>query len=236
MSKAFVREAEDRPEEDDERELDALASGAPAGAKNYITPAGYARLREEFKRLWESERPELVKTIAWAASNGDRSENADYIYGKRRLREIDRRIRFLSKRIERAEVVDPLQREDRDRAFFGATVTVRSGAGEAREVTIVGVDEADPARGRVSWVSPIARALLRARAGDTVTLRTPAGAEALEVTSVRYLPVNSLKKTARFAARRRSAPCQDGQSWLRRAPSLTANRTVFACLRRTRSA
>ncbi|MCC6609375.1 MAG: transcription elongation factor GreB [Burkholderiales bacterium] len=189
MSKAFVRDPEDG-EEDDERDLEALEVGASGGAKNYITPAGYARLREEFKRLWEVERPELVKTIAWAASNGDRSENADYIYGKRRLREIDRRIRFLSKRLELAEVVDPLQREERDRVFFGATVRVRSGAGEARCVTIVGVDEADPARGRVSWVSPIARALLRARAGDVVTLHTPAGAEDLDVLEISYLPVD----------------------------------------------
>jgi transcription elongation factor GreB len=189
MSKAFVRETEDGPDED-ELELDELESGSPAGTKNYITPAGYARLREEFKRLWEVERPELVRTIAWAASNGDRSENADYIYGKRRLREIDRRIRFLSKRLELAEVVDPVHREDRDRVFFGATVTVRSSAGEAREITIVGVDEADPSRGRVSWVSPIAKALLRARAGDVVTLRTPAGVEELEVAEIRYLPVD----------------------------------------------
>jgi len=189
MSKAFVRESEGAPE-DDEREADELAPEAPAGAKNYITPAGYRRLREEFKRLWEAERPDLVKTIAWAASNGDRSENADYIYGKRRLREIDRRIRFLSKRLELAEVVDPLDREDPDRVFFGATVTVRTGAGATWQVTIVGIDEADPARGRVSWVSPIAKALLRARAGDVVTLRTPAGAEALEVVAVRYQVVD----------------------------------------------
>jgi transcription elongation factor GreB len=191
MSKAFVRDPEDGQEEDD-RDLEALESEAvvPGGAKNYVTPAGYARLRDEFKRLWEVERPEIVKTIAWAAANGDRSENADYIYGKRRLREIDRRIRFLSKRLELAEVVDPLRREERDRVFFGATVTVRSGAGETRRVTIVGIDEADPARGRVSWVSPIAKALLRARAGDVVTLRTPAGAEELDVVEVGYLPVD----------------------------------------------
>lgn len=191
MNKAFTREPDDGLDaealEQDEPEAEA---GAPAGAKNYITPAGYARLREEFKRLWETERPELVKTIAWAASNGDRSENADYIYGKRRLREIDRRIRFLSKRIELAEVVDPSAREEEDRVFFGATVTVRSDAGGTRRVAIVGIDEADAARGRVSWISPIAKALLRARAGDVVTLRTPAGAEALEVLEVGYAPID----------------------------------------------
>ena len=182
MSKAFVREADDAP---DEEALEGQES-VPAGAKNYITPAGYARLKAEFRQLWEGERPELVKTIAWAAANGDRSENADYIYGKRRLREIDRRIRFLSKRLESAEVVDPLRQESRDRVYFGATVTVCSANGDARTVAIVGIDEADAARGRVSWVSPIGKALLRARAGDVVTLLTPAGPEELEVVDVRY--------------------------------------------------
>ncbi|MCL4799635.1 MAG: transcription elongation factor GreB [Burkholderiales bacterium] len=192
MSKAFVRDSD--VDSDDARDADgpdAGESGAPAGAKNYITPAGYARLRDEFKRLWEIERPELVRTIAWAASNGDRSENADYIYGKRRLREIDRRIRFLSKRLELAEIVDPQQRDERDRAFFGATVTVRAaGASGTREIAIVGVDEVDPARGCVSWVAPIAKALLGARAGDVVKLRTPAGVEELEVVEVRYARID----------------------------------------------
>jgi len=165
-----VRENDDAPD-DDAGETDAIP--VPPGAKNYITPAGHVRLKSEFDRLWKVERPELVKTIAWAASNGDRSENADYIYGKRRLREIDRRIRFLSKRLEQAEVVDPLRQENDEQVFFGATVTVRSGADVEQTVTIVGIDEAEPARGRVSWVSPIARALLRARIGDVVTLRTP---------------------------------------------------------------
>ncbi|NJN40474.1 MAG: transcription elongation factor GreB [Gammaproteobacteria bacterium] len=177
MSRAFVRENEDAPE-DDPGEVDAFP--IPAGAKNYVTPAGHARLRSEFDLLWKGERPELVKTIAWAAANGDRSENADYIYGKRRLREIDRRIRYLSKRLEQAEVVDPLRQENREQVFFGATVTVRSGAGVEQTLAIVGFDEAEPSRGRVSWVSPIARALLRARAGDTVALETPAGVESLE--------------------------------------------------------
>lgn len=180
MSKAFIRENE-APEEEEQLEVEQ----APAGAKNYITPAGHARLKSELKALVEVERPELVKTVAWAASNGDRSENADYIYGKRRLREIERRIRFLMKRLEIAEVVDARD-PDRDGVFFGATVTYRDARGEERSVSIVGTDEVDPARGRVSWVSPIARALLKARAGDTVTLRTPAGTEELEVLGIRY--------------------------------------------------
>jgi transcription elongation factor GreB len=180
MSKAFTKES------DDEEDLDLeAAESAPRVEKNYITPAGYRRLREELAALWEVERPKLVETIAWAASNGDRSENADYIYGKRRLREVDRRVRFLSQRIDSAEVVNSAGRDD-DRAYFGATVTYRDGAGVERTVSIVGIDEVDPARGRVSWLSPVAKALLRAREGDVVTLRTPAGAEEIEVLDVRY--------------------------------------------------
>jgi transcription elongation factor GreB len=179
MSKAFTRE-DDAPDEELEVEPQL-----PQGVKNYITPAGHARLKSEVKALVEVERPELVKTVAWAASNGDRSENADYIYGKRRLREIDRRIHFLIKRLEIAEVVDP-RGQDRDRAFFGATVAYRDGSGKEHTVSIVGTDEVDPARGRVSWVSPVARALLKAREGEVVTLRTPAGTEELEVIAIRY--------------------------------------------------
>ena len=152
--------------------------------KNYISPAGYARLKAELKQLVEVERPEVVKTVAWAASLGDRSENADYLYGKRRLREIDRRVRFLIKRLEAAEVVDASGR-DSDQVFFGATVRIKSGRQE-REVTIVGVDEVDARHGRVSWVSPVARALLKARAGDVVTLRTPAGEEKIHILEVSY--------------------------------------------------
>jgi transcription elongation factor GreB len=179
MSKAFVKEEGD-PDEDEAPEPDAL----PAGSKNYITPAGYARLLAERKQLVEIERPEVVRTVAWAASNGDRSENGDYIYGKRRLREIDRRVRFLIKRLENAEVVDASGR-DTDQIFFGSTVKIRS-KGETREISIVGVDEVDPARGRVSWISPIARALIKAREGETVTLRSPAGEEKLEIIEVSY--------------------------------------------------
>src|SRR5438309_11581424 len=158
-------------------------SKAPDG-KNYITPEGYARLKAELKQLAETERPEVVKTVAWAASLGDRSENADYLYGKRRLREIDRRIRFLIKRLEAAEVVNAKGR-DTDQVFFGATVRIKMKS-EGKEICIVGVDEVDASRGRVSWVSPIAKALLKARAGDQVTLRLPSGDEELEILEVSY--------------------------------------------------
>jgi transcription elongation factor GreB len=181
MSKAFVRETED----DDE----PLAEQAPAPVRNYISPAGYARLRAELKQLVEAERPEVVRTVSWAAKNGDRSENGDYLYGKKRLREIDRRVRFLIKRLEAAEVVDSAGR-DSDQVFFGSTVKTRAGSGEERTVTIVGVDETDTVKGRVSWISPIAKALLKAREGDKVLLKTPAGPEELEVLEVRYDPID----------------------------------------------
>ena len=179
MSKAFVKE-EGNSDEAEAPEASAL----PKGSKNYITPAGFARLKGELKSLVEVERPEVVKTVAWAASNGDRSENGDYIYGKRRLREIDRRVRFLIKRLENAEVVHSSGR-DTDQVFFGASVKLKSKDG-VRQISIVGLDEVDPASGRVSWISPIARALLKARAGDTVTLRSPAGEEKLEIIEVSY--------------------------------------------------
>jgi transcription elongation factor GreB len=178
MSKAFIREDAAAPEE----QLEAPA--LPAGGKNYISPAGFARLKAELRELVELERPEVVKTVAWAASNGDRSENGDYLYGKKRLREIDRRVRFLIKRLENAEVVHSSGR-DSDQVFFGATVRLKSSAGQ-RTITILGLDEVDPARGIVSWVSPIARALLKAREGETVTLRTPGGEEKLEIMEVSY--------------------------------------------------
>jgi transcription elongation factor GreB len=181
MSKAFTKENEE-PDDDLNAEADA---GQPAGAKNYITPAGYRRLRDEFAELWEKERPRLVDTIAWAAGNGDRSENGDYLYGKKRLREVDRRIRFLSKRLEHAEVVDNSNREA-EQIFFGATVTVADAQGEARTISIVGIDEVDPMRGRVSWISPIAKALIKAREGDTVMVQTPGGAQPLDVLAIRY--------------------------------------------------
>lgn len=185
MSKAFVREGDG---DDDELES---APALPKGTKNYITPSGYQRLKDEFEQLWKVERPQLVQTIAWAASNGDRSENGDYIYGKKRLREIDRRIRFLSKRMDNAEVIDPAQRGGCDQVFFGATVTVLHGDGIERSYSIVGIDEADAGRGLVSWVAPLARALLKAREGDAVTLHTPAGVEELEVLEVRYVALET---------------------------------------------
>jgi transcription elongation factor GreB len=161
--------------------------GEPAEApRNYMTPQGYARLKAEFSQLWENERPELVKTITWAASNGDRSENGDYIYGKKRLREIDRRLRYLSKRLDTAVVVDPAQRAETEQIFFGATVTYITGDGTEQTVSIVGMDEVDPARGRVSWISPIAKALLKKQPGDRVRLATPGGVEDIEVVDVRY--------------------------------------------------
>jgi transcription elongation factor GreB len=182
MSKAFTRES-DAPDD----ELDgAEENPIPAGAKNYLTPAGWQRMRDELKWLVNTERPEVTRVVSWAASLGDRSENADYFYGKKRLREIDRRIRYLTKRLEVAEVVDPATREETDQVFFGATVTYLNTAQEERRVCIVGIDETDPARQYISWISPVARALIKAREGDTVTLRTPGGEEALEILEVRY--------------------------------------------------
>src|SRR5690348_9300669 len=182
MSKAFTKETDDAT---DDVELDS-GPALPAGAKNYITAAGHRRLQDELKALIKVERPKVVETVAWAAGNGDRSENGDYIYGKKRLREIDRRIRFLTKRLEIAEVVEPAQQKRHDQVFFGATVTYENSRGEEHTVTIVGVDEADLDRGQVSWISPVARALLKAREGDTVEVRTPAGPETIEVIEIRY--------------------------------------------------
>ena len=182
MSKAFTKERDD---DDDE---DISAPKFPEGTKNYITPQGYARLRAEFDELFRVERPKLVETITWAASNGDRSENGDYIYGKRRLRQIDSRIRFLSKRLEAAEVVDPARQENAEQIFFGATVSYARASGGEHTVQIVGVDEADAPNGRISWISPVARALLKARQGDLVSLMTPAGREELAVLRIQYGP------------------------------------------------
>jgi transcription elongation factor GreB len=181
MSKAFTKES-DGPDDDGPDETPAL----PAGTKNYMTRAGFDRLQEELRQLTRVERPKVVEIVSWAAGNGDRSENGDYIYGKKRLREIDRRIRFLVKRLEIAEVVDPAQQSRRDQIFFGATVTYINGREEERTITIVGIDEADIERGQVSWISPIARALLKAREGDVVALRNPGGVEQIEVVEIRY--------------------------------------------------
>ncbi len=183
MSKAFVKESDDDEDDDD---LGPEAVSLPAGTKNYMTKQGYQRLRAELTHLMNEERPSVVQVVSWAASNGDRSENGDYLYGKKRLREIDRRMRFLTKRLEKAEVVDPSQQPNKDQIFFGATVVYSDKAGEEFRVTIVGVDEAEPLQGCISWISPVARALLKAREGDTVTLRTPAGVDELDVLEVIY--------------------------------------------------
>ena len=185
MNKAFTREPEGDNDSDDQGEGAALPP-LPAGARNYLTPQGYRRLREELMTLLDDERPKIVEIVSWAAKNGDRSENGDYLYGKKRLREIDRRIRFLSKRLDIAEVADPAVHHGSDQVFFGATVTYATARGAERTITIMGIDEADSLNGEVSWVSPIARALLKAREGDEVQLVTPAGLERIEVVSVRY--------------------------------------------------
>jgi transcription elongation factor GreB len=181
MNKAFVKET---GENDDDPEIPQPE--LPPGTKNYLTPGGYRRMKDELLHLIDVERPEVVRMVSWAASNGDRSENGDYIYGKRRLREIDRRIYFLTKRLDLAEVVDSSQQENIDQVFFGATVTYGTEDGAAHSITIVGVDEVDLDQARVSWISPIARALLKARIGDTVSLHTPGGVEQIEVLGVSY--------------------------------------------------
>ena len=181
MNKAFVKE-QDGEEEDDFPEAMSL----PPGTKNYLTPAGYKGLRDELAYLMTEDRPAMVKIVSWAASNGDRSENGDYLYGKKRLREIDRRMRFLTKRLELAEIVDPALQTNRDQVFFGATVLYANQHGQEQQVTIVGVDEAEPLQGRISWVSPVARALTKAKTGDTVTLRTPGGIDELDILEINY--------------------------------------------------
>ena len=184
MSKAFVKETEHEPS--DETRASERALALPAGVKNYISLTGFARFKAELKQLVEVERPEVVRTVAWAAYNGDRSENGDYLYGKKRLREIDRRIRFLTKRLDVAEVVDPSLHHGNEQIFFGARVVYREPDGTQRTVQIVGVDELDPLNGRISWISPVARALIKAREGDTVPLVTPHGRIEIEVESVDY--------------------------------------------------
>lgn len=186
MSKAFTRE----PEGDEEEDELSPSLKLPPGSKNYITPAGHARLLEEQEFLIKVERPKVVEVVAWAASNGDRSENGDYLYGKKRLREIDRRIRFLGKRLDNAQVVDPTLQGENDQVFFGATVTL-SFDGEAEQVfSIVGIDEADASRGRISWISPLARALIKAREGDAIRFQTPAGVREIDILEVRYQPLD----------------------------------------------
>ncbi len=186
MSKAFVRD--DADDADDDLEV---AADTPPVSKNYMTPAGHRRMKDELLHLIDVDRPEVVRTVSWAASNGDRSENGDYIYGKKRLREIDRRIRFLTRRLDIAEVVDPAQREWTDQVFFGATVRYLRNGEHEETVTIVGIDEVDPVRRRISWIAPLAKALIKAREGDLVSLRTPSGLDEIEIVEVQYLPVEA---------------------------------------------
>ena len=182
MSKAFTKENDEAVDDD----LEDVDASLPVGFKNYMTPEGFQALQDELRQLRRVERPKIVEIVHWAAGNGDRSENGDYLYGKKRLREIDRRMRFLTKRLESAEVVDPAQQKNRDQVFFGATVTYIDQHDVERTLRIVGIDEADLEGGKISWVSPLARALLKARRGDTVDLRTPAGVEQIEVVDISY--------------------------------------------------
>ena len=206
MSKAFTKENDDAEDDDGEEG----ASPLPAGSKNYITPGGHQRLKKEFDYLLKKDRPTVTAAVSWAAKNGDRSENADYQYGKKRLREIDRRLRFLTKRLDIAEVVDPENPRDdeiAEQVFFGATVTYANEKGIENTVTIVGVDEVDMKRNHISWISPIARALMKARPGDSVTLRAPGGMEELDVIDVRYERVDVepfVPTVAAFAADKKS--------------------------------
>jgi transcription elongation factor GreB len=182
MSKAFTKEADG----DDEGPEGEEPQGLPAGAKNYVTPEGYARLRNELHELAAIERPKVVEVVSWAAGNGDRSENGDYIYGKKRLREIDKRARYLSKRLESATVVDPAQQQGLTQVFFGARVTYLREDGSKQTVAIVGIDEADLTQGKISWLSPVAKALMKTKVGDTVELKTPGGEETIEVLAIAY--------------------------------------------------
>lgn len=181
MSKAFTKETDEDPIEEEQPD-----TALPKGTKNYITPVGFEKLRAELQDLLKVKRPEVVKVVSWAAGNGDRSENADYIYGKRRLREIDRRIRFLTKRLDAAEVVDPSKQKS-NKVLFGATVTFENESGKKTTYKIVGIDESDPAKGHVSWISPIAKALFNAREGDVVPFRSPKGEEELQIIKVVYV-------------------------------------------------
>jgi transcription elongation factor GreB len=186
MNKAFTKETD----ADDEDELES-APQLPQGVHNYITPGGYARLKTECDHLLRIERPKIVEVVHWAASNGDRSENGDYIYGKKRLREIDRRIRFLTKRLDLAQIVDPARQESAEQVFFGSTVTIADEQGVEQTYQIVGVDETDFSRNRISWVSPLARALLKAREGDVVRFQSPVGWREVEIVEIEYRSIEA---------------------------------------------
>lgn len=180
MSKAFTKETDEEQEDQDE------AEAFPAGQKNYVTPQGLEDLKNEWRSLLYEERPKIVEIVSWAAGNGDRSENGDYIYGKKRLREIDRRVRYLTKRIESAVIVDPVQQKNLEQIFFGAIVEYVGDDDILRTVSIVGMDEADMKAGKISWLSPVARAMMKARVGDVVEVRTPSGSISLEIVSISY--------------------------------------------------
>ena len=179
MSKESTQDTDDDRDDDESPAL-------PAHVKNYVTTSGHAALRDELRQLMQDERPKVVEIVSWAAANGDRSENADYLYGKRRLREIDRRVRYLTKRLDSAVPVDPKQQQRLTQVFFGATVTYAKADGSEHTVTLVGVDEADLAQRKISWRSPMAQALMKAKVDDTVQVRTPAGTEEIEVVAIRY--------------------------------------------------
>ena len=182
MSKAFTKETDTSDTEDDQPEADAL----PPNTKNYMTPQGFVAMQEELRQLMRVERPKIVEIVSWAAGNGDRSENGDYLYGKKRLREIDRRVRYITKRLDNVQVVDPTQQQGLEQVFFGATVTYAREDDSSHTVTLVGIDEADATHGKISWLAPISRALMKSREGDMVSVATPAGKETLEVVKIEY--------------------------------------------------
>jgi len=213
MNKAFTKEPDDEKDADDAAEQSARVEGA--GVKNYITPSGLQRLKDEHRFLLTRERPAVTKVVTWAAGNGDRSENADYQYGKRRLREIDRRIRFLTKRIDAAEIVDPEDSRSgpaAEKVFFGATVRYANASGTERVVSVVGLDEVDLDRNHISWLSPLARALMKSGVGDRVVLHAPAGTEQLEILEVRYqrIPVKPFSEPPGAEAAPRVRPRTGG--------------------------
>lgn len=179
MSKAFTKETDDEDEPEQ-------PETPPTNHKNYVTPAGFTAMQDELRQLFTVERPKIVETVRWAASNGDRSENGDYIYGKKRLREIDRRVRYLTKKLESAEIVDPNLQKNLKKVFFGATVTYVQEDGNKKTVKLVGIDEADITQGKISWISPVAKALLKSEVGDSVQLHTPSGTETLKIMEIKY--------------------------------------------------
>jgi transcription elongation factor GreB len=181
MSKAFTKESDDEPEEPEQTDI------LPAAFKNYMTPDGYSMLQDELRQLFRVERPKIVETVRWAAGNGDRSENGDYIYGKKRLREIDKRVRYLTKRLESAKVIDPKLQQGLKQVFFGATVTYKKNNTDKVTIKLVGIDEANLEKGKISWISPLAKALLKSHVGDQIEFHTPSGTDSVEILEIQYL-------------------------------------------------